>query len=473
MISRSVIQLCRSAQEAGGRALLVGGWVRDFVRAAGAKEGGASALSVDYDIEVFGLEPATLRSLIEAQGKVDAVGEAFTVYKVRLRDREQKKSLVVDVSLPRRESKTGRGHRGFVVEGDPWMSVEEAARRRDFTINAIMYDPLTDEILDPYGGREDLARGVIRVVDPSTFVEDSLRVLRAMQFAARFEYSIDPGTVALCRAIDLSDLPAERIWAEVEKWLLQSRRPSIGLWAARDLGIAEKLWPEIYALIDCPQDPHSHPEGDVFIHTGMVLDEARKLIDDLPRPKQIVVMLAALGHDFAKPRTTKIEDGRIKARGHEDLGVALADQFLERLKLFTFDHYDARIQTLAIVRLHAIPHQWFKTRESITDGMFRRLALEVEPDLLYRVARADCLGRAGDFSPEAEEWFIDRARALGVEERPPAPLLMGRHLLDLGLTPGPRIGKITQAVYELQLDGEVATLEDAIAAARNIIEEHV
>ncbi|MGH9766836.1 MAG: CCA tRNA nucleotidyltransferase [Blastocatellia bacterium] len=464
MISRSVIQLCRSAREAGGRALLVGGWVRDFVR------GPEAVNSVDYDIEVYGLEAPGLRSLIEAHGKVDAVGEAFTVYKVRMRDDERRKSFVVDVSLPRRESKTGRGHRGFVIEGDPRMSIEEAARRRDFTINAMMYDPLTDEILDPYGGREDIARGVIRVVDPKTFVEDSLRALRAMQFAARFEYSIDPATIELCRTIDLSDLPAERIWAEVEKWLLQSRRPSIGFHAARDLGITEKLWPEIHALIDCPQDPAVHPEGDVFIHTGMALDEARRIVDDLPRPKQIAVMLAALCHDFAKPHTTKVENGRIKARDHEEMGVTITDQFLERLKLFSFDNYDARSQTLALVRRHAAPHQWFKTRETITDGMFRRLALEVELDLLYRVARADCLGRKGDFKPEAEEWFIARARELGVEEHAPKLLLKGRHVLDLGLQPGPRVGEITRAVYEMQLDGEVITLDDAINAARKIIE---
>jgi len=461
MISSAVIKLCEEVKRAGGRALLAGGWVRDFARGVD---------SVDYDIEVYGLEAPVLRSLIEAHGKVDAVGEAFTVYKVRLRDRERRKSFVVDVSLPRRESKTGRGHRGFVIEGDPWMSFEDAARRRDFTINAMMYDPLADDILDPYGGREDMSRKVIRVVDPTTFVEDSLRVLRAMQFAARFEYSIDAATIELCRAIDLSDLPAERIWAEVEKWLVQSRRPSLGLRAARDLGVTEKLWPEIHALIDCPQDPIAHPEGDVFIHTGMVLDEARKLIDDLPRPKQIGVMLAALCHDLAKPYTTKVESGRIKAREHEMMGVAVTERFLDRLKLFTLDNYDARRQTLALVELHAVPHQWFKTPEAITDGMFRRLALKTELDLLYRVALADCLGRKGDFKPEAEEWFIARARSLGVEERPPKPLLMGRHVLDLGLQPGPQVGEITRAVYEMQLDGEIAALDDAIEAARKIIE---
>ncbi|MDQ3013304.1 MAG: polynucleotide adenylyltransferase, partial [Acidobacteriota bacterium] len=352
-------------------------------------------------------------------------------------------------------SKTGRGHRGFVVEGDPQMSFTEAARRRDFTINAMMYDPLADdgqgEYIDLYGGLDDLKRGVIRVVDPATFVEDSLRVLRAMQFAARFEFTIDPATIDLCRSIDLSDLPAERIWAEVEKWLLQSRRPSIGLQAARELGIMEKLWPEVHALAGCPKGPTSHPEGQTFWHTGMVLDEARKLIDDLRRPKQIAVLLGALCHGLGKP---------------------LTGEFLGRMKLFTFDNYDVRKQALALVEHHAVPRRWGRAHqagETITDGMFRRLALKVEPDLLYRVALADCLARVGDFKPELEEWFLERVRELGIEQSAPQALLLGRHVLALGLLPGKRIGEITRAVYELQLDGKVVTLDDAIAAARQMI----
>jgi tRNA nucleotidyltransferase (CCA-adding enzyme) len=461
MISSAVVDLCQAVREAGGRALLVGGWVRDFIR---------GEPNVDYDIEVHGLEAAWLRALLDSRGRVDAVGEAFTVYKVRLRDPERRKSFVADVSLPRRESKTGRGHRGFVVEGDPHMGVEEAARRRDFTINAVMYDPLEGEFVDPHGGREDIARGVIRVVDPRTFVEDSLRVLRAMQFAARFEYVIDPATAALCRSIDLSDLPAERIWMEVEKWLLKARRPSIGWSAARELGIAEQLWPEIHALHDCPQDPRAHPEGDVFIHTGMVLDQARALIDDLPRPKQAAVMLAALGHDFGKPATTVVTGARVKAAGHEAVSVALMAQFLDRLKLFTLDGYDVRAQTLALVEHHATPYRWRGAREPVADGAFRRLALKLEPALLYRVARADCLGRTGDFKPEAEEWFLARVRQLGIEHQAPAPLLLGRHVLALGIRPGPRVGELTRAVYERQLDGDVNTLDEALEAAKGLIE---
>jgi tRNA nucleotidyltransferase (CCA-adding enzyme) len=379
--------------------------------------------------------------------------------------------LTVDVSIPRRESKVGRGHRGFVVTGDPAMSFEEAARRRDFTINAVMYDPLADEFIDPFHGRADIVARTIRAVDPRTFVEDSLRVLRAMQFAARFEYEIDPATIELCRTIDLSDLPAERIWAEVEKWLLQSDKPSIGFWAAIHLGITENLWPEIHALIGCPQEYEWHPEGSVEIHTAMVIDEARKLIDDLPHPKKLAVMLGALCHDFGKPPTTKLEDGRIRSKGHEEAGLAPTESFLAGLKLNTIDGYDVRQQVLALVADHLAPGHYYKSHqngEKVSDGAFRRLAQRVEPDLLYRVARADCLGRTGDFKPDAMEWFIARAQELAVTVKAPAPILLGRHVLALGLQPGPAVGKITKAVYELQLDGKVTTLEEAIAAAQAI-----
>ncbi|HKX26761.1 MAG TPA: hypothetical protein VJ302_03615 [Blastocatellia bacterium] len=436
MISPAVIKLCEAVRAAGGRALFVGGGVRDLIRGFEL---------VDYDLEVYGVEATRLRELLEALGRVDAVGEAFTVYKVKLRDEHQR--LVIDVSIPRRESKTGRGHRGFVVTGDPGMSYEEAARRRDFTINAIMYDPLADEYLDPYGGRDDLQRQVIRIVDPRTFIEDSLRVLRAMQFASRFEFGIDSETVELCRGIDLSDLPAERIWAEVEKWLLQSRRPALGLHAARSLGIVEKLWPELHALAD-----------DLFAHTAATLDEARQLLGGLPRPRQVTVMLAALCHDFGLPLTT---------------GDQPAESFLDRLKIHTFSNYHVRGQVTALVRHRFTPRRWFEAQaagQPVTDGMFRRLALKVEPELLYRVERAGRLSRAGAGRAEAEDWFMTRVRSLGIERRAPEPLLKGRHVLALGLQPGRLIGEVISAVYELQLDGTVSTEAEAIAAARRFLE---
>ena len=490
MISKSVLSLCETIRTNGGRAFLVGGWVRDFLRGAD---------NVDYDLEVYGIAPELLRKILDAAGTVNAVGEAFTVYKVRLSDElkvmsDEEEShqdsllithhsslsthdsslLTIDVSLPRRESKNGRGHRAFVVTGDPAMSYEEACSRRDFTINAIMYDPLTEEFIDPFNGRADLENKILRVVNPETFIEDSLRVLRAMQFAARFEFEIDPATVELCCSIDLSDLPAERIWAEVEKWLLNSDKPSIGFWAAIKLGITEKLWPEIHALIGCPQEKEWHPEGDVDIHTAMVIDEARKLIDNLPHPKKLAVMLGALCHDFGKPATTEFEDGRIRSKGHEDAGIKPTEDFLNGLNLQTIDGYDVRKQVIALVADHLAPGQFYKSHESgqkVSDGAFRRLAQRCEPDLLYRVARADCLGRTGDFKPDAMEWFIAKVNDLKIPVKAPEPILMGRHVMELGIKPGPRIGKITKAVFELQLDGKVSTLEEAIVAGKQILQK--
>ncbi|MDQ1557710.1 MAG: hypothetical protein QOD32_770 [Pyrinomonadaceae bacterium] len=450
--------LASAVCEAGGRALLVGGCVRDALMGRAPK---------DWDVEVYGIEPARLRALLEKFGRVDAVGEAFTVYKL---------GHDLDVSLPRRERKAGRGHRGFVIEGDPSMSVAEATRRRDFTINAILRDPLTDELLDPYDGRADLERSLLRAVSRETFAEDSLRVLRAAQLAARFEFDIETETVELCRSIDLSDLPAERVWGELEKLLIGAARPSVGFrWLAK-LNATPQLFPEIQALSGVPQEYDWHPEGDVDVHTWLTVDRARELIDDLPYAKQVALMLAALCHDFGKPATTGFVEGRTRSRGHDEAGVAPTNAFLDRLKIFTLDGYDVRAQVVELVRAHLKPGEFYLKRAEISEGAFRRLARRCELDLLYRVARADTLGRNAEWVPPElwadavpQEWFIARARELAVETRPPAPLLLGRHLLELGLTPSPRIGEITRAVYEMQLDGRVRTLEEARAAAAELV----
>ena len=453
-----VLALAQAVHEAGGRALLVGGCVRDLLMGQEPK---------DWDIEVYGIEPNKLRALLDQIGPVNVVGEAFTVYKL---------GVDFDVSLPRRERKSGRGHRAFVIEGDPSMAIEEAARRRDFTINAILEDPLTGETIDPFHGREDIKNRVLRAVSVETFAEDSLRVLRSAQFAARFEFEIEPETVALSRSIDLSDLPSERVWGEVEKLLLAARQPSIGLQWLRELGAIAQLFPELNALIDVPQDQEWHPEGDVFIHTRLVADRARELIDDLPYAKQVTVMLAAVAHDFGKPSTTEFIEGRLRSRGHEEAGIAPAASFLDRLNIYTLDGYDVRAQVIALVRDHLKPGEFFKKRDEVGDGAFRRLARKCELDLLYRVAKADSLGRNADWVPrekwfgsEAQEWFIERARELEVDQQPPAPILLGRHLLEMGLQAGPRIGEITRKVYELQLDGGVCSLDDAKTLVKQML----
>lgn len=452
-VPEKVISLAEKIASTGGRAMLNGGCVRDELMGVEPK---------DWDVEVYGVEPDRLREIVAEFGEVNAVGESFAVYKI---------GNDLDVSLPRRERKSGSGHRGFTIVGDPSMSFEEACRRRDFTVNAILKDPITGEVVDPFDGRGDIKRKLLRMVSRETFGEDSLRVLRAAQFAARFEFTVDAETTELCRSIDVKDLPKERIWGELEKLLLLPQQPSIGLKLLYDVGVFRQLFPEIEALVGVPQEPEWHPEGDVDVHTMMVADEARKLIDDLDYSRKVAVMLGAVCHDLGKPPTTEFAEGRIRSRGHDEAGVEPTISVLDKLGIYTLDGFDVRDQIIQLVRYHLKPGEYYKTKNPVGDGAFRRLARKVEPDLLYRVAKADSLGRYPDgdrskmiFGSEAQEWFIKKVRELQVEKGAPDPILMGRHLIEMGLTPGPRFKKILYAVYERQLDGEITDLDQAKAA---------
>jgi len=448
----TIFEIARAVRARGGRALVVGGWVRDRLLGIDSK---------DVDVEIFGVPANDLPGLLDPFGNVEPIGQSFPVYKIG----------TIDIGLPRRESKAGRGHKGFVVEGDPSMSIDDAARRRDFTVNAILWDPLTTQYEDPFNGREDLKRHVLKAVDATTFGDDSLRVLRAVQFAARFEMTLDDGTKAICRSIRLDDLPPERIWGEIEKLLLRARRPSLGFTLALELGVIDQLFPELKALVGCQQEPEWHPEGDVWVHTLQVIDQARQRIDDLDLPDQLIVMLGAVTHDFGKPATTAFLDGRIRSMNHEEEGVAPAAAFLDRLNIHSIAGKDVRGQVLGIVAHHLKPGMLYKVREQLTDGAFRRLSQKANLELLARVAKSDCLGRApGTFDCSAMEWFLDRARELGVDRSPPRPLLLGRHLLELGMKPGPEMGALLKQVYEKQLDGEVKTIEEGVTLASQMLQ---
>ena len=457
-LPRGLAELLAGLRAAGGRPFIVGGSVRDA--ALGRPSSG------DFDVEIYGLGPEPLRAALEAAGRVDAVGQAFSVYKVSGLDGLDR---AVDVSLPRRDSKVAAGHRGIAVVGDPELSVAEAARRRDFTLTAMLLDGLSGELLDPWGGLDDLAQRRLRAVDPASFGEDPLRALRAVQLAARFELVVDPATAALCASMPVAELPAERIWGEIEKLLLESNRPSVGLRLLMDWGLAAAVAPELVPLVGTPQDPEWHPEGDVWTHTLLTADQAAGLREGLDRPRALAVMLGALCHDLGKPGTTAIEDGRIRSRGHEEAGVPPTLALLDRWNLHTLLGYDLRGQVVALVANHLKPGQLYADRSRVSDGALRRLARRCEAELLYRVARADCLGRTGDFRPVAMEWFLERARELEVTERPPAPLIRGRDVVALGVAPGPRVGRILDAVYERQLDGEIASREQALQAARSLV----
>ena len=471
-MNQQVLKVCEAVRAAGGRAVLVGGWVRDRLLGLESK---------DFDIEAYGLDAARLRSVLESIARVNTVGEHFSVYKLVVEGRSESSArdagspktedraaerVEIDVSIPRRESKSGRGHRGFTIEGDPSMSFVEAARRRDFTINAVMYDPLTDETIDPYGGEADFERRILRAVAADTFVEDSLRVLRAVQLAARFEMTVEPQTVRLCRSIDLSDLPSERVWGEIEKLLMLAQRPSVGLYTAFDLGAIEKLSPELNSLAGFEANANCE-SGNSFAHTAFSLDEAVKLARDLAKPERIAVMLAVLCHELGKP--TAASAGETRSADYAELSVAAARKLMNALGLHTLGGYDVRFQTLSLVREHLKPTVFYESRDKVSDGDFRRLAQRTDIDLLYRVAKACAVASGGDST--AEEWFIERACELGVEHGPPEPLLMGRHLIEAGHQPGPEMGRRLHQVYELQLDGKIVTLEEALEFARALAGE--
>ena len=438
--------LCDDIRRAGGRALLVGGSVRDSLLSKPIK---------DLDLEVFGLDPERLVTTLESRFELDLVGRSFGVVKI--------KRLPIDVALPRRESKRGLGHKGFEVMSDPDLSFEAAAARRDFTINAMGLDPLTGELLDPWGGRQDLTDRILRHVSEA-FSEDPLRVLRGMQFVARFELDAHPSTVAACRSVEPEGLPKERIFDEWRKLILTGHKISSGLAFLRRSGWI-RYFPEIDKLVHCPQDPEWHPEGDVFTHTGHVLDAFARERTATPA-EDLVVGLACLCHDFAKPDTTAFTDGRWRSPGHEEAGEVPTRSFLGRMT----DQQKLIDEVVPLVREHLKPMMLYKA--GAKPPAVRRLARRVgRIDRLIRVCRADHGGRPPlpfDGFP-AGVWLAEQAAALKLEAEAPKPILQGRHLIALGRRPGPDFGSVLQACFEAQLDGEFEDVEGGLRMARRIL----
>ncbi len=433
-------EVARIVQAAGGRAFLVGGCVRDAAMGRTPQ---------DFDVEVYGIAPDRLQALLEPAFRLNAVGASFGVLKLA--------GLAVDVSLPRRESKAAPGHRGFLVDAVPDLPFHEACARRDFTVNAILLDPLHGEIVDPFNGLADIDAHVLRHVGPH-FSEDPLRVLRAMQFAARFVFAVAPETIAVCAAMTQDDLPRERLAGEWEKLLLDGRRPALGLAFLRDCGWL-RHYPELAALIDCEQFARWHPEGDVWTHTLHAVD-ALPHVRTGNRADDLLVAASVLCHDFGKPATTRHEpDGRITSYGHERSGERQIRRFIDRLwNLGGFA--DAVVR---LVACHMRPMALVAADAS--DKAYRRLAVDAgRMDLLSLVMECDMRATPPNPVPfEAIATFRRRADELAVSREPPRPLLQGRHLVARGLVPGPSFKTILDAAYEHQLDGEFADLDGALA----------
>jgi tRNA nucleotidyltransferase (CCA-adding enzyme) len=444
-------QIVRELHAAGYRAIAVGGAVRDALLGGEPK---------DFDIEVYGMAYDQLAGILARHGRVDLVGKSFGVVKLNSGGHEY------DFSVPRRDSKLGLGHRDFQSTFDPGISPREAASRRDFTINSMAYDPVADELLDFFGGADDLKNRVLRATSEA-FAEDPLRVLRGMQFACRFDLTLEPGTAAMCRTIlvHYSSISRERVADEFMKWAVKSSRPG---------RIAEYLaasgwdvhFPEIARLAGVPQDPHWHPEGDVGTHTMFVVDAAARIAarEKLEGDDRAVLVFAALSHDFAKVTTTMLREREGKMRwtswGHEADGGPMARAFLERIG----------IKSAIVDRVVPMVENHLASssigREA-TPRAVRRLAMRLAPatitDLL-RLVEADHSGRPPlpTGLPEGALRIREMAAQQAVDHGPQAPLLLGRHVMPyFDDQPGKHIGEVTAAAYEAQADGFFSNQQEA------------
>ncbi|MGH7995352.1 MAG: CCA tRNA nucleotidyltransferase [Opitutaceae bacterium] len=438
--------MLEAVRGAGGRPRLVGGGVRDWLLGLPSK---------DLDVEVGGVGFDHLQRVLAPFGATDVIGRSFGVVKVR----DRAANAEYDFSLPRRESKTGRGHRGFAVEPDPALSDADAAARRDFTLNAIAYDPFSGTIVDPFHGRDDLAARVLRHTS-GAFAEDPLRVLRAFQLAGRFDFSLAPETAALCRSIagSFRELPVERVWGEWDKWAVKSVKPSRGLAALEESGwIAH--FPEVAAMRGVPQEPEWHPEGDVLTHTAHCLDALVGQEDwqAAGAGRRRLLMFSVLAHDFGKPSTTLQAPRRGVIRwtssGHEAAGGPLAASFLRRIGAPL--ELDAPVRALVV---HHLAHQ-HGASSGFTDSQVRRLARRLAPatiDDLAAVMRADTEGRPPLHSPDMLaliDRLAQRAHELALRREPPQPIVKGRHLVAIGWRPGPGFRPLLDEAFEAQLDG--------------------
>ena len=439
------------------KAIVVGGSVRDHFLQLPVK---------DYDVEVYGLDSLEdLVSVLEMYGSVNLVGKSFGVLKFSHEGEEY------DFSFPRRESKVGSGHRGFDVSVDGYLELKEATRRRDFTINALGYDVQAQTFLDPFGGMKDIEAKRLRHINDDTFIEDPLRIYRAVQFVARFGFTFDKQTFLLCKKMVeegmLEELPKERVYAEWKKLLLKSSKPSIGFELMRELCILERYFPELHAIVDIPQSPKWHPEGDVWIHTMMTLDAMAKELKmkneklKMKERQKLMFLFAILCHDLGKVTHTTIEeDGTIRSIGHEYAGIEPTKKLMYRL----IDEHDLIETVLPLVEHHLKPSQFYTGGAKAS--AIRRLATKVNIEELVVVAKADFLGRTTKESLtgvyHAGEWLLEKSCALNVVNKPLDSLLQGRDLIALGLEPSPQFKEILDAVYGEQIEGKITTKEEAV-----------
>jgi len=436
-----VRDIVNALDSSGGRALVVGGAVRDALLEVPLK---------DLDIEVHGISLDQLQKILEKFGHVRLVGKQFGVLRVD--------GLDVDWSIPRSD---GSGRKPKVIF-DPHMSLKEAFRRRDLTMNAMGLDLVTNQLEDPFDGQRDLQLRVLKVPDANLFMEDPLRFFRVMQFIGRFQMKPDQELQEMCKTMDLSSVSVERIYGEFEKLLLKSSAPSWGIKWLQEIERLKELLPELHDTIGIEQDPHWHPEGDVFEHTMQAVDAAVE--EDLQDEAKIILALAALSHDLGKVTTTKIINGRVRSPGHDVEGVSVAQALLSRIT----NTNEIKETVCKLVRYHMMPGQFVSNKAG--PAAYKRLAKKLAPhttlDFLAKLARADKRGRNPELKkPLAEQSVVDiaeflkRAQNVRVLYQPEPPLLTGKDLLGI-VEPGPKMGKLLQKAYELQIEEGISNKEE-------------
>lgn len=421
-------ELAQRVRDHGGRAYYVGGFVRDGLLGIEGK---------DIDIEVHGISPADLAHILDSLGERMAIGESFGIFGL--------KGYGLDIAMPRKEAVRGQGHKDFDIFVDPFIGTEQAAKRRDFTINALMQDVLTGEIIDHFGGAEDLNKGILRHVSDDSFPEDPLRVLRGAQFAARFGLAVADETAALCRTMELRHLPKERIEGELKKALLKAEHPSVFFETLRKTEQLDVWFPELQALIGIEQHAVYHAEGDVWNHTMLVLDEAAKLRDRAASPYWF--MLAALCHDFGKAVSSEDKDGIVHAYGHETAGLPIAESFLRRITNET----KCIEYVLNMTKLHMKPNVAARSGSSVksTNKLFDSA---IDPEGLICLALADDRGRISlKPAPSTETLLTER---LGIyREYMSRPYVMGKDLIEAGLQPSKDFSELLAYAHKLRLAG--------------------
>ncbi|MCD8312006.1 MAG: tRNA nucleotidyltransferase [Firmicutes bacterium] len=459
----AAVKIASEVRALGGETYFVGGCVRDRIMGIESK---------DVDIEVHKIAPAILEKILDGVGEKIEVGASFGVYKLR--------GVDIDISMPRedfarglngRENERSRGHKDFDVIVNPFVGERTAASRRDFTVNAMMENVITGEILDFFGGRDDIKHKILRHVSDGTFADDPLRVLRGAQFAARLGFEIAEETRALSRSVDLSSLSRERVMGELEKAMLTAEKPSVFFRELAEMAQLSPWFCEVESLIGVVQGKKHHAEGDVFTHTMMVVDEAARRRGRANYA--LGYMLSALTHDFGKALTTTIDaDGSIHAYGHDDAGVPVADKFIRRLT----DEKRLVSYVKSMTKLHMKPLRYAAANSSVkaTNALFDESA---DPDDLLLLSEADVSGSVpsgGDDERGRYGEFLS-SRLEIYREYMARPYVKGQDLIDAGILPGEAFGEAMKYAHRLRLAGvdRESALKQTIAFARSAKKDDV